>query len=119
MEQLADRYSAILKLKGKKEGNESNYYQIVAENLLQVTVHYNPKAEGILLGYVELANQFVQLSELYSKSSSSDNESEQLKSVIRQKGGELLLDLEDRFDMYPDETLQQDIAMAKELLDGL
>lgn len=107
-------YTRILENDPFDTGNNILYYQNIASCLHDVAQTYNhPQGEDIFMGYSALAEQTQSLSDMYAELYHTEEEIKELKSMIHMEFSAVLVDLQDYFESYPDESVNRDIEFGR------
>ena len=86
----------------------------IASCLHDVAQTYNhAQGEDIFMGYSALAEQTQSLSDMYAELYHTEEEIKELKSMIHMEFSAVLVDLQDYFENYPDESVNRDIEFGR------
>lgn len=107
-------YTRILENDPFDTGNNILYYQNIAICLADVAQSYNhSRGEDLFMGYSALSEQAQALSDMYAELYHTDEEIRELKEMIHTEFSAVLVDLQDYFEHYPDETVNRDIEFGR------
>ncbi len=108
-------YTRILESDPFETGiNNILYYQNISICLNEVAQYYNnTQGEDIYMGYSELSAQVESLSNLYAEPQYNTEDIKELKTMIHTEFCAVLVDLENHFESFPDETGNRDIEFGK------